>query len=382
MKAPPQVGMASRDLSSPVDKWEGPARGADSDGMALSSLASPFLSGPAAPGAGESPGLVICRDADLVGPVLASAAAVGRLVEVVDDPGGVSRWWQRADVVVVGVECAAMVAGLSLPARSGVYVVGRSADEVLSWSVPMAASVVVLPDQIGLLGPILASDISQALGQVVSVSGGSGGVGASTVACGLAYAAFSRGLRASVCELDPFGGGLDVMCGADAEPGWRWRELAGARGHISDLAGHLPHASGVAVVANSPGLTDVGDPAIASVVAALRRAHDVVVLDRPTGPWREGIGVVVVAAEARAVLAARSRMGSWASLPSVVAVRTGVGRRLSPDAVADALGIGRVVEIRDDASCARNLEVGAPPGRGRGRFAKDCASLLKAVVDG
>lgn len=300
---------------------------------------------------------------------------------MVDDAGGVRRWWQRASVVIVTPECAALVAGLSLPPRSGVYVVGRSPDEVLAWSVPIEASGLVLPDQIGLLGPLLASDASQPVGRVVSVSGGSGGVGASTVACGVAYAALATGYRAGVCELDPFGGGLDVMCGADAEPGWRWQELAGASGHIADLTRHLPHASGVTVVANSPGFAEVGESAIAAVVAALRRSHDLVLLDRPDGPWRDGIGVVVVAAEARAVLAARARLRSWSSTPTIVAVRTGVGRRLSPDAVADALGIDRAIEIRDDPNCVRSLEVGAPPGRGRGKFAKDCAHLLQVVLD-
>lgn len=325
--------------------------------------------------------VAICRDADLLGPVLASAAAVGATVEVAGTPTEVRRWWGQARLILVAADSAAMVAGLALPARSGVHVFGRAAEQVLTWSVPLEASALVLPDQISLLGPLLAADSGRGVGVVISVSGGSGGVGTSTLACGLAHVAASLGRRVGLVELDPFGGGLDVMCGADAEPGWRWPDLVSASGHVAELGGRLPTSFGVDIVANGREGPTPSEGAIHAVVSSLQRSHDVVVLDQPDGGWREGLGVIVAAAEAGAILAARARLRSWVAIPDVVAVRTGPGRRMAPEAVGHALGITASVEIRHDTARPRALEVGAPPGRGRGRFVADCRRLLGELLD-
>ena len=78
--------------------------------------------------------------------------------------------------------------------------------------------------------------------------GGSGGVGATTLACGLAQRGHRQGLQVALVELDPCGGGVDLVFGAEQAKGWRWPDLASATGHIGDLRGQLPNVSGVDLV--------------------------------------------------------------------------------------------------------------------------------------
>jgi hypothetical protein len=64
---------------------------------------------------------------------------------------------------------------------------------------------------------------------VVGVVGGSGGVGASTFAAVLALGA-ARATRgpAVLIDLDPIGGGIDVLLGVQSIPGLRWSGVSGA----------------------------------------------------------------------------------------------------------------------------------------------------------
>ena len=56
---------------------------------------------------------------------------------------------------------------------------------------------------------------------VLAVVGGSGGVGASTFAAALATAA----APATLIDLDPVSGGIDVLLGIEDVPGARWSGL-------------------------------------------------------------------------------------------------------------------------------------------------------------
>ena len=92
-----------------------------------------------------------------------------------------------------------------------------------------------------------AADRVRAGGRVI---GGSGGVGASTWRPAwpsprpVQGRAQHAGRRRSAT-----GGGIDLLLGAERVDGWRWPRLAGARGHLGDLAGQLPTVDGVDVLA-------------------------------------------------------------------------------------------------------------------------------------
>jgi len=119
---------------------------------------------------------------------------------------------------------------------------------------------------------------------VIGVVGGSGGVGASTFAAGLArLAAHAESVsRAVLVEIDPTSGGIDVLLGVEGVAGPRWSglRLAGGRLEAAALAEGLPTWSSVAFVAAD--VTPSAD-SVAQLLPVARRVGPVVV-DLPRWP--------------------------------------------------------------------------------------------------
>ena len=90
---------------------------------------------------------VLTADPELLDRLLATLAAVGLHPQVVSDAGALRPLWRDATVVIVGGDQAGQLAGLGLPRRSDVFVVGSDADgeELCRWSVPLGAAVAPLP---------------------------------------------------------------------------------------------------------------------------------------------------------------------------------------------------------------------------------------------
>jgi secretion/DNA translocation related CpaE-like protein len=151
---------------------------------------------------------------------------------------------------------------------------------------------------------------------VVGVIGGSGGVGASTFAAVLAAVA----VPSVLVDLDPVGGGSDVLLGIESVRGARWSQLRLDGGWLDPalLADGLPRWRGVAVLAvdalvpSPAGVVQVIDAAaeLGTVVVDLPRAESEV---RAAAGVRCVLIVLVVAAHVRAVAAARA---VWRSLPN------------------------------------------------------------------
>lgn len=192
-------------------------------------------------------------------------------------------------------------------------------------------------------------------GEVIGVVGGSGGVGASTFASVIAWAA----LPSVLIDVDPVGGGADVLLGIEAVPGARWSglRLDGGRLDPALLADGLPKWRDVAVLA-----VDRGAPTSAAALQTLDIATGVgaVVLDLPRAPSptrdallrRCVLCVVVAVAEVRELAAARAVLSSVRDVPVGVVMRRGslpVG-----DAVrlvgADLLGVLPAVDRSLSAS--------------------------------
>ncbi len=160
----------------------------------------------------------------------------------------------------------------------------------------------------------------------MGVLGGSGGVGASAFAAALAEAAGG----ATLIDLDPVGGGIDVLLGIEDLPGARWSALHLDGGYLdpAQLAGRLPRLRTVAVLA-----ADVAPPGPDEVTQVIAAASELgtVVLDLPRAPSPVraaaldacALCVVVAAAEVRALVAARSVLRSLPDIPTGIVLRRG-----------------------------------------------------------
>ena len=327
---------------------------------------------------------MICRVPGLVELGQGAAAAMRSRVEVTREPERLRAAWRDARAVLVGADSAAWVAGLGLPARPGVHVVGRSAQEVMDWSVPLEASVLVLPEQSGYVSTILEGPSDAGGGMLLRVIGASGGLGVSTLCAGLAQVAAEEGTAALV-ELARAGGGIDVMLGVEQQPGWRWDDLGSAAGTLGDLVARLPGHDRVPVVSLGRQGTEPAAEAASSVLRALLRTQDVVVVDAGRGDdaagvhWTRARTLLVVGADVRGVLAARAMAQAQGRGDVEIVVRRGPGRSLTRDEVADALGLPVVGEVGHHRSLPLALAQGTPPATGDRRFARTCRRLLQEV---
>lgn len=326
---------------------------------------------------------------------MAAAAAVQATPEVARDTETVRRNWLRASVVLIGSDQAPSVAGLGLPARRNVHLCGQDATALTTWSVPLDASVMVLPAQTGFVSSLLAEggEASEEAPVIVRIVGGSGGVGATTLAAGLAQRAAKHEFRVALAELDSTGGGIDLLFGAEQMPGWRWPDLSSASGHISDLSGQLPNVSGVDLISTGRPRLDptvrgaTGLPGIESinaVIASLTRTHDVVILDagsHPDDPARSrAVTVLVVAAEVKAVMAARSRIAAWGLGDALIVLRKGPGWHLDVETVCETLGLPVIGTLPHDSSLPGLQEAGTPPGMKRGKYSRACDAILVELM--
>ncbi|MBW8806445.1 MAG: P-loop NTPase [Catenulisporales bacterium] len=187
--------------------------------------------GAADPSAPSAPPLAVTSDSVLAEALSRAAAEAGVRLDVVPHPGAARRRWSAAPLVLVGVDQAGAVVRAGLPRRPEVALVGRDLDDATVWrrgTALGAAHVLILPDCERWLAGMLAEADSphDDPGALVAILSGRGGAGGSTLAAALALAGTRRGLRSTLVDLDPVGGGIDLLFGLETEPGPRWSELA------------------------------------------------------------------------------------------------------------------------------------------------------------
>lgn len=330
--------------------------------------------------------LLISRDRSLTEMVESVAAAAQVSLDLARDVEVIRGSWRSAQVVLVGSDMAATVLGMSLPNRSKVYCCATEPGDAAAWSVPLGAAVLVLPQHSGFLANVLSGENSlESTSMVVRVAGGSGGLGASTLAAALALRAAVHSIRVALVELDWCGGGLDVLLGIERQSGWRWTDLLGASGHLGDLSDQLPKLSGVDVLAVGRQASQPPQSAVSAVLASIGRSHELVILDSGSGLDQlhsVDADVVVVGDEVRQVLAAQARISTAGLSQPHIVLRSKPGG-LPSSLVTEALGISSAAVFHTDARLAADLRAGAPPHRGR-RMKRTCDQLLSAigVIDG
>ena len=242
--------------------------------------------GPVAPVPAPLGPLVVSADAVLVDEVGRLAAAVGAAPPVVTTPREARPAWSRAPLVLVGSDAAADLAVLSLPRRAGVHLLASAPVAPEAWPRALALgaeAVRSLPRDRDVLAALLGACTDGAAdGVLVAVTGGCGGAGASVFAAALAATGAAAGRSTLLVDADPWGGGADLLVGAEEVTGLRWSDLAATTGRVAaaSLRGVLPVVDDVAVLSwgrDEP--VPVAAGAARTVLTAARRGHHLVVAD-------------------------------------------------------------------------------------------------------
>ncbi|HYN75786.1 MAG TPA: septum site-determining protein Ssd [Candidatus Limnocylindria bacterium] len=346
--------------------------------------------------------LVATGSADLLDDLLRLSSAAGVEVEVAPDAAGARRSWVSAAGVLVGDDLAPALLLRPPARRDGVVLVGVDQDDAGVWrrGVDLGAGhVVFLPDAEPWVVGWLADrvDVLPGLlgtGLVVGVVGGRGGAGASTLTVALGLAAVRREAEALVVDMDPLGGGLDLMLGLEHAPGLRWPDLAASRGRVSatSLRSAVMTVDGLGVLPWSrDDLFALPPEAVAAVLSAAARAYDLVVVDLPRtldadaeeAAARCSVTYLVVPAEVRAVsAAARVAAVLGGVTPSLeVVVRGPSPSGLGVEEVADALGLSLGGAMRAEPRLSATLDRGELPGSGaRSPLARLSNSLVGGLL--
>jgi secretion/DNA translocation related CpaE-like protein len=316
----------------------------------------------------------VATDDQVLDDLLRLLAAGGVEPQVATGGPALRRAHREAPLVLLGAEVLTAPAVRALPRRPGVVVVSAAPLPADGWAAAVevgAERVVVLPDE----EPWLLSRVTDAVldqverGAVVAVSGSCGGAGASTVAAALALAAAPGAL---LVDGDQWGGGLDLLLGAERVEGLRWPELTGLHGRVAGdaLLAALPEVAGVHLLAADRSVpADVGVTALTAVTDAAASAGCTVVLDLPrAAPPPDGpvatadLALLVVPARVRAAGAARLLVhadGSpWGR--AALVVRTVPGG-LSAREVEDAVGRPVLAVLAHDRGAVPRGERGEPP---------------------
>ncbi|MEV7398355.1 septum site-determining protein Ssd [Aeromicrobium sp. NPDC092404] len=321
--------------------------------------------------------LIATADELLLDDALRWCAAVGAVPEVAPDLTATRRSWRRASVVVVGEDLAAQLARAALPRREHVVLLAREPSEWWPDAVALGAVAVCGVHEEQRMLEVLAGALDgQGEACVVSMVGGSGGVGASTLTAALGLAAQRRGLRSLLFDVDPLGGGLELLIGAEQAQGLRWHDFDATQGRLSagSLADVLPVHHGVSTLSWDRSGPTALPSAVSSVLTAAVRGFDLVVADVPRHLDEFGIDVVgrsvlsvlLVAEDICGVAAARHVLGNLQRVASAVAV-VSVSRPggIGPAAVSDALGLPVLARHRVDRRLRGSVDRGHGPRRSR-----------------
>ncbi|OSC40240.1 septum site-determining protein Ssd [Mycobacterium decipiens] len=216
------------------------------------------------------------------------AAAVGvRVVHVGGRQPVGRKTWSAAAAVVLDDAAADRCGRLALPRRAHVSVLTGTEPATATWAAAItvgAQHVLRMPEQESGLVRELAEAAESArddriCGEVVAVIGGCGGAGASLFSVALAQAASD----ALLVDLDPWGGGIDLLVGGETTPGLRWPDLALQGGRLSWPAVReaLPRHRGISVLSGTRRGYELDAGPVDAVIDAGRRGGVAVVCDLP-----------------------------------------------------------------------------------------------------
>jgi len=273
--------------------------------------------------------LIVLADAELADGAERVLAAVGLGVVRAYTPS--RTMWPTATAVIVDEDGARRCLRAGMGRRDGVFLVASGEPSVSVWSVAIdigAQLVCVLPAQEAELVRHLSevAEMGRAAprpGRVIAVTAGRGGGGASVFAAALAQCDG----EALLVDLDPCGGGVDLLLGVESAPGLRWPELSVASGRLTWRAVRevLPQQRGVSMLSCTRVYHEITAEAAATIIDAGRRGGATVICDVPRQLNSSGLGVVE-SADLVVVVTSCDVRGAAAT-----AAVTGVLRRANPN---------------------------------------------------
>jgi secretion/DNA translocation related CpaE-like protein len=304
-----------------------------------------------------------------------SAAAGLRIVHAAE-PSSVNAW-TVAIAVLVDAPAAARCAERNLPRRDHVVLVHRGEPRPADWEAAVAVGarrVVTLPAEDDALMADLAHAVEAVVeeagrGVVVAVIAGRGGAGASVLATALARTA-AQSTEAILIDADPWGGGIDLVLGNEADTGLRWPDLMlqGGRLTYAALRDALPQHHGVRVLSGGRAGGEIDAAPLGAVIHAGMSGGATVVCDvarRPTDACTTAIAgadlaVVVTTADVRSCAAAAtvSRWVTTVNPNAGVVVRGPAPGGLRSSDVAHIVGLPLLAAMRPQPGVAVTLESG------------------------
>ncbi len=326
------------------------------------------------PGPANSAGvLAALADPELRDDLDRVAAAVGIRVVHAGGASALSRKsWSAASAVVLDASAARRCGEAALPRRTHVSVLTTAEPAGSTWAAAVAAGadhVLWLPHQERDLIRELAEAAESARGdarrgQVIAVMGGCGGAGASLFAVTLAQTAAD----ALLVDLDPWGGGIDLLLGGENTPGLRWPDLAlrGGRLTWSAVRDALPRHRGVSVLSGTRRGHDIEPAPVDAVVDAGRRGGVTVVCDLARR-LSDATHAVLDAADLVVVVSrcdVRACAATGAMAPVLAALNPNLGLVIRGPApgglrateVADITGLPLLASMRAEPQLAGQLE--------------------------
>ncbi len=354
--------------------------------------------------------LLVTADSRIINIVQSIVDPLGIVVQVVTSPLISRETWESSEFVLVGSDLAGECVENLVARRAHLIVVHikeftstglptepNSERDIWRHAVALGAeNVLELPTAnfwlVDALSPFAAPDPVEAFpgGNMISIIGGSGGAGASTFAANLAAIALNEGMSSVVIDLDQFGGGIDLLLGAEEISGTRWPDIDPGSGRIAGetLTAALPKVNGVSFLSQSrTALNEASPEVVAAVIDAARRAFDLVVLDLPR-EQSECNGVVIGQSLVTCVItrnhvrqiAASISLSHWVkklgSQNRFVLISDSKGLGL-PD-VCGALGDQGLTEIAFMPAMTTRADEGEPPGMNSG-YREVCHALLGEV---
>jgi secretion/DNA translocation related CpaE-like protein len=338
--------------------------------------------------------LLVTADETLLDELLRLSAAAGTTPDVAHDVPAALRAWAKAPLVLVGADLAEALGQAAPARRDAVFVVlnGPSPDAVFATALAVGAeSVAELPRSEGWLVERLTDvvDTGPARGLTIGVVGGSGGSGATTLACALAQVAGRRG-PSVVVDLDPLGPGVDRVLGLDLVDGVRWEALGHTTGRLSAraLRDSLPRRDGVAALTwyAGPEPRRLQAFAVREALSAARRGHDTIVVDLPRGwdaPTEEVVTrcdhVLVTVMPTVPGLAAAVRVcGRFADPGALGLVVRGAG--LDDHTLTRLTSAPVAVRMNDQRGLSEATDLGLGPVRSRrGPLGRAAATVLASL---
>ncbi len=343
--------------------------------------------------------LLVTSSLPLIDEVVRLASSVALEVQVTPDLSAAASHWLGAPLIIIGSDVVTHANPLGRRARIIVAHMEEDHEDAVAqrdmWRFAVevgAEHVVELPDGERWLMDSLreCAEGPPRNGTVIAILGGSGGIGASTLAVNLAITAARTGVRSLLIDADPWGGGLDLVLGAEDVTGARWSDLHNVAGQLPSghLEAALPRVADISVLACSRTESDL--PPLETMSAVLqsgRRSHDLVVVDcsRCTDELLTTVvascsGAVLVVGDHVRSTAAAARRFAWlhTHVGAVAVVQACSPRGIAREDVSRALGVDVIASLPHVPSMTIRADEGDLPSLPRS-YVMACEEILRSL---